>query len=339
MEIILAAIAAGGLVGVSDQYLCLLIVSVAAKTGIISLAAPMTFMSSWWFLGISAVFWIISLAPAYASLLSPGVMNVINAIQKFLSGFLVPLSAALIGLSAAGVISSFNPELQTIIDSLRIFNENGSLGSTGWAITGGSAAIGLGLTGFKAATKPMVSTATGITGNLAAPVYITIENVLSLVLMVSAYLLTKVEPWLLIVLLGVIVISMAVLFIYAFRQLIKLKRGIGKVIELTETHPRAGIAVIAEFFIWGAGWMTWKNYNRGALMLILWVTWLIAFLSAQTVILALLAVVPFFIPIVAFVVGAMLLFLYAGIGFGSASALLKHVEKELAASSVPVVAN
>jgi hypothetical protein len=57
MELVLAAIAAGGLVGVSDQYLSLLILSIASRTGIFQLAEPMQFMSTYWFIGIVTLFW------------------------------------------------------------------------------------------------------------------------------------------------------------------------------------------------------------------------------------------------------------------------------------------
>ena len=98
MELVLSAISAGGLVGAGDQYLCLMIISIAAKTDLVKLTPQMTFMESWWFLGIVTVFWLLTIAPAYASLLSPGVMNAINTVVNFLSGFLVPASGALLAL-------------------------------------------------------------------------------------------------------------------------------------------------------------------------------------------------------------------------------------------------
>ncbi len=336
MEIILSAIAAGGLVGASDQYLCLLIVSVAAKTGLIQLASQMAFLSSWWFLGMVILFWLLSIAPAYASLLSPGVMNVINTIQKFLSGFLVPLSSALVALASAGVITSFNPELNTIIKSLRIFNPDGTLGITGWFIGGTSATVGLLITGLKAVTKPMLGLASGTTGHLAAPIFLTAENLLSVILMVTAYVLSKTDPWLLMVLLIVVILSFMAVFFYTFQQLLRLKRGVGKVLAMTESHPKAGWAIIAEIFVWGSGWMIWKHSKRGVMMLILWAGWLMVSAGAVSMASAAVVLFPFMIPMMMFLTGMILVFFYLGIGFGSAESLLKLIEKDLSLSSTVV---
>ena len=60
MELVFAAIAAGGLVGASNQYACLLVLSVAARLGIVELAGPMQFMGSFWFMGLVAVLWVIT---------------------------------------------------------------------------------------------------------------------------------------------------------------------------------------------------------------------------------------------------------------------------------------
>jgi hypothetical protein len=335
MEIILSAIAAGGLVGASDQYLCLLIVAIASKTGLIQLAGPMGFLSSWWFITSSAIFWLISIAPAYASLLTPGIMNVINAIHKFLSGFLIPLSSALVALASVGVITSLNPELQTMLDSLRIFNPDGGIGATGWAVSGASALVALSVTGIKALTKPMLSAATGTTGHLSAPISITIENILSILLMAGAYLLTKVDPWLLIVLLAVVIILSIILFINAIYQMVRLKRGIGKVLYLAQTNPKAGLAVVAEFFVWGVGWLAWKGWGRGVLMFLIWVLWVAFFISIQGIVIMVFSFVAPAIPFISFAAGAIMVIIFLAIGFGTSGALLKFVEDQLKVS-VPV---
>jgi hypothetical protein len=72
MELVLSAIATGGLVGASDQYMCLLIVGLATNLKWITLAPALSFMGSWWFIAIVFVFWLLTVAPSYASLLSPG---------------------------------------------------------------------------------------------------------------------------------------------------------------------------------------------------------------------------------------------------------------------------
>ncbi len=82
-----------------------------------------------WFLAISAVFWLVSIAPAYASLLTPGIMN---AIIPFKTSS--PVSGAcvicMVALASVGVITALNPELQSVLDSLQIFNLQGNLGTT-----------------------------------------------------------------------------------------------------------------------------------------------------------------------------------------------------------------
>ncbi|MBI3159663.1 MAG: DUF4126 domain-containing protein, partial [Chloroflexi bacterium] len=78
MELVLAAISSGGLIGVADQYLCLLIVGGGSRLGWFDLPPAMAFLGSWWFMGIIVVFWILTVAPAYATLLAPGVANSIN---------------------------------------------------------------------------------------------------------------------------------------------------------------------------------------------------------------------------------------------------------------------
>ena len=69
MELLLSAISTGGLVGAANQYLCLLLLAIAARLNIISISPQMSFVSNYWFIAAAAVFWIITIAPAYASLL------------------------------------------------------------------------------------------------------------------------------------------------------------------------------------------------------------------------------------------------------------------------------
>lgn len=65
----------------------MLFVSIAAKIGLITLDKPMEFMKEWWFIGIVALFWLLTVAPAYATYLGPGIMHIIN-IHKWLFGAL-----------------------------------------------------------------------------------------------------------------------------------------------------------------------------------------------------------------------------------------------------------
>lgn len=321
MELVLSAIAVGGLVGASDQYLCLLIVSIAARAGWVQLADPMSFMSSIWFIAMVAMFWVLTVAPAFATLLGPGVMNVINHIINFLSGFMTPLSAAFLALASAGVIAGMNPELKQFLQTMKIFTAEGTIGTTGVVISGASAVVGASLTGMKALAKPAAGVATGTTGTVATPIFTLLENISSVVLMGGAYLLSKVDPWLLLVLLGVVFLIILGLLIYAVVQLMRLKRGIGRVLMLLQTYPRAGLAVCLEFFIWGSGWMIWKVWGRGIIMLLLWLVVVVSFPAA----LAATAVLP---PVaVALVLFAVII--YCGIGLTTSRALLKTLEKEI----------
>ena len=106
MKLAIAAISAGGVLGVADQYLCLLIVSILSKTGLITLSPEMDkIFVSWWFIGIVAFFWLLTTIPAYASALDPTIIKWVNNITNAVSGFFVPVSAALLALASAGAIT------------------------------------------------------------------------------------------------------------------------------------------------------------------------------------------------------------------------------------------
>ncbi len=274
MQLLLSAISAGGLVGASNQYLCLLLVSIAARTGLVTLAEPMRFMESWWFIGIVAFFWLLTVAPAYATTLGPGVMNVVNTMTNFISGFAVPVSAALLSLAAVGIIAEMDPTLRDILTTMQLFSANGGIGVTGYVVAGGSAVTASALTGARFLSKPALGTATGTTGTVSAPIYATLENVASVVLMALFILLTRINPWLLVALFVLVALLILGVLAFAIYQLWKLGRGIGKVLWLIETQPKAGLSVVAEALVWGSGWMLWRNWRRGAIRLVLWALWL-----------------------------------------------------------------
>ncbi|MBE9509002.1 MAG: DUF4126 family protein, partial [Chloroflexi bacterium] len=215
MQLVLSAISAGGLVGAGNQYLCLLIVSAAAKMDLISLTPQMGFMESWWFIGIVAAFWLLTIAPAYASLLSPGVMNAINTTVNFISGFAVPVSAALLSLASIGIIVEMNPDLRNVLRTMQLFDPEGGIGTTGFLVAGGSALTATVLTGSKFLAKPAVSTATGTTGTVSAPIYATLENLASIILMALLFVLTQINPWLLVGLLALVTLLILGVLAYA----------------------------------------------------------------------------------------------------------------------------
>lgn len=297
MELLLSAISAGGLAGAADQYLCLIILSVAARFGLVSLAQPMDFMESWWFIGVVAVFWVLTVLPAYGSLLSPGVMNAVNTVISFLSGFMVPASAALLTLASVGVIAEMNPELYDVLQTLQIFDPSGqSVGAVGWLMAGGGALTASALTGAKFLAKPALSTATGTAGTASAPAYATLENAAAVVLMALAYVLTSINPWLLVGLLAAVVLVVLVALAWSVYQLWRLGKGIGRVLRLIEERPGAGLSVVAEFLVWGSGWLIWKDWNRGLLRLALWGLWaatiFVGIPAVGTALSAALAVIP-----------------------------------------------
>jgi hypothetical protein len=131
MQLILSAISAGGVIGAADQYLCLLILAVGARFGLVDIMPPMAFMTSDWFIALVAVLWVLTVAPAYASAIAPGIMNVINTVVNFVSGFVVPVSSAMLSLASVGAIVNLNPELRGMFETLQIFNGNGGLGTGG----------------------------------------------------------------------------------------------------------------------------------------------------------------------------------------------------------------
>ena len=326
MELLLSAISTGGLVGAANQYLCLLLLAIAARLNIISISPQMSFVSNYWFIAAAAIFWIITIAPAYASLLSPGVMNSINTVSNFISGFIVPLSSAFLALAAIGVISGMHPELQKFFETMNFFNTGGDFGGTSIFIAAASGVTATALTGLKALAKPVISTSTGTAATVSAPIYATLENIASLVLMVLAYYLSKINPWLLVVLLILIIFSILGLVIYALMKLKQLKKGLGKVLSLTENNPRAGFSVIGEFFIWGAGWLIYRYWARGVMMLLFYIIWWLAFLVIQPMFIALFSFFPPILPVMGLLSIVFLLFTFFVFGISSSRSLLKEIE-------------
>ncbi len=329
MELVLAAIAAGGLVGASNQYACLLVLGLAARFGLIQLSGPMVFMAEWWFIAFVGVLWLVTIAPALAQQFAPGLLHAANAVVHFVGGFVVPLSAALVSLASVGVIVNLSPELQAAIDTLRIFNgETGALEGTGVAIAASSAVAATALTGMKALAKPMLSTTSGTAGTTSAPAFVVAENIAAIVLMGLAYILTRIDPWLLVGLFGAVLLLTLGLLVIGLYQLYRLKKGLGRVLYLLQVRPRAGLAVCVEFFVWGLGWLVWRNPARGAVSLLAWVVWLAVFISVQPLATAFFAWFPPLIPLALLSANFVLVVLFIGLGLASARALLQVIEKE-----------
>ncbi|MEW6241462.1 MAG: DUF4126 domain-containing protein [Chloroflexota bacterium] len=297
MQLILSAISAGGMVGVADQYLCLLLVGLAAKFGWVQISPATQFMTSGWFLGIVGLFWFLTVAPAYLTTVAPGVMNSVNTVINFLSGFVVPISGALIALASVGVITGLDPQTRQILETVRLWSDGGDLAGSGWVVASGGALIASTLTGLKAAAKPGLSAATGTLGHTSAPIYATAENTASLLGMSLLYFLASVNPWLIVVVMVIVTIALAALLAYAIVQMRKLKSGLGEYFRLLKYRPGAGLTVALEFLIWGLGWMIRGHWLRGAAMFIGWSIFWGLWLATLSLTLALPFLTVCFIPV------------------------------------------
>ena len=328
MELILSAISAGGLVGAANQYACLLILAIAARLNIITLSPQMTFVSSYWFIAIVGVFWLLTIAPSFSALFSPGVSNAVNAITNFISGFLVPVSSAMLSLAAIGVIVNLNPELEHVFETLKFLTKNDQLGTTSILVASASAASATVLTGIKAISKPAISATTATAGSVSAPMFTLFENLAAVVLMVMGYFLAKINPWLLVLFFVLIILGLLALLVYSIYQLKKIGKGIGRVLILAQVNPRAGLSIVVEFLIWGLGWLVLKQWGRGAIMMFLWSLWLIAVLLFQPLFVALFAFLPPLLLLVGVITLVFLILLFVVIGFRSAKALLLYLESD-----------
>jgi hypothetical protein len=338
MKLVIAAISAGGVLGVADQYMCLLVVSILSKTGLITLSPEMDrVFGSWWFIGIVAFFWLLTTVPAYASALDPTIIKWVNNVTNAVSGFLVPVSAALLALASAGIITHMHPDLQTSLNALQLFDSDGdgAIGGPGLLVIGGSALTASALTGAKFLAKQAIGVGTGTAGTpVTGPVFATIENLASIVLMVLLYILSSIDPWLLVGLLALILLLVLGGLVYALYRLWRLAKGIGRVVHLIETRPRMGFSILAEFFVWGLGSLIWKKWPRGIFRIVMWVLWLLAILVLIPALIGLLGTAAVLMPILEILVfslfiGAEVLIAIAGIyvGLCSAASLMRMLDQ------------
>lgn len=320
MSVVLAAITSGGLIGAADQYLCLLLVGSASRFGWITLSPQMHFMQSWWFLAIVMVFWLLTVAPAYLAAVAPGVMNTVNTLVNFLSGFVVPFSAALVALASFGIISDLNPELGQVLETLRLFGPQGTIAAPGLAVAGMSGLMAGSLTGAKAVAKPAISAASGTLGSYSAPIFATAENGSSLLALGLIYGLASIHPWL-VVLLGVVVVLLfVVVFILALRQLRNLKSSGGVLINLFRRSPRAALAVLLEFLVWGSGSLLRGEVKRGSGMLTFWLLYGLGWWATFAV--------ASLLPVIHLVFLPTSIVFFLMIGLATASRLLRKLDRE-----------
>src|SRR5574341_1152283 len=262
MELILASIAAAGLVGASNQYMFILLLGLASRFGLVQLAPEMTFMSSIGFNVAAGVLWILSVAPAYSSHFSPGVANVINTISNVVHGFVVPVSAAMVGL----------------------------------AVAGGGALLATSLTGAKAASKPGINTATGTIGHVSAPIWATVETIAAGLLVALFAWLASLSPWLLVGAAAAIAVLILAVMVYSFFLLWKFGKGLGKVLRLLDQQPKAGWGVVLEFLTWGGGSLWWGYTPRATPRILGWAAWMmiLLFLAIPAITIPIAGVAVFF---------------------------------------------
>ena len=307
IQMMFAAILSSGTIGVADQYLCLFLLSMASQFNLVQLPAEVHFMASVWFLIIIGVIWVATVLPAYGSLIDPIVLRVVNTTVGLVSGVLTPASGALLALATAYFVA---PSTMAHASSSNL-----------WVIGGGGAALASTLSFAKFMIKPMIATATGMAATTISPaVYKTVENGLSLVMMAAIYFLGSINPWVLVAFMVVVAVLFLTIIVFTIYQLWKMKQGIGKVLRLFKTNPKAGFALVLETFVWGSGWVLMKGWRAGAFKLVLFA------LSA--------AVIWFFLPVIFIFIGpisavipfiASIAVIYL-IGLSSSRKLLKTIE-------------
>ncbi|MGC1377347.1 MAG: hypothetical protein WA821_14040 [Anaerolineales bacterium] len=321
MTSIFASIVSGGAIGVADQYLCLLLLSLATRFNMVQLPSEVNFMASEWFIILIGIVWVITVLPAYGSMIDPVFLRFVNTTIGLFSGILVPASGALLSIATANFVGASSGTAYNALQTIA-YHSGGAQSSDLWLIGGGGAVCASLFTFVKFLIKPMLATASGMAATTAsAAVYKTVENITALIVMAAIYFLAS-HPWLLILFMAVVSIILLAVLIFALYQLWKLGQGIGKVLRLFETNPKAGFAVMVEPFVWGFGWILMKGWNSGGAKLLLWgvslfIIWFV------------LPIMLFFIPPIAATIPFVATFgaIYF-IGLNSAKKLLEAIERE-----------
>jgi Domain of unknown function (DUF4126) len=306
-----AAVAAGGTLGASDQFLCLLLLGVAANYDLVSLPPEVAFMKSLWFLAVVAVIWIIDVAAAYSTFVAPGAGNIFNFITNSLGGILVPASGALLAVATAHMVQVAAPAVA------------GSAAPVDLRLVGGAGAATATLVTFvKFLLKPMAATATGTVGTISAPVFETLENVAAVVLMGIMYVLIQIDPWLLAVFVFLLALALLAISLVVLYKLWQTGQGIGQVIKLIETNPKAGLAVMIEPFVWGGGWALYRGWKAAQGKLALWAIALFVLWFALPTVFIIIPPIAVMIPIVGSLTA---IYVY---GLRSAQQLLKTIRAD-----------
>jgi hypothetical protein len=173
------------------------------------------------------------------------------------------------------------------------------------AVAGGAALFATTLTGSKFLAKPGIAASTGTTGHAAAPMFATAENLAAIAVVGLVYLLSQIDPWLLVAVAAVIAVIMLIAMVMSLIALYRLGKGVGRLFRLIEHQPKVGWSLVAEGLVWGSGSMIWSQPSHAALRFVLWIIW-IAALVIGTLLWAL--------PLLGLALWCMMLF--AGIGMG-----------------------
>lgn len=336
MQVLLSAMSAGGLVGVTNQYAFLFAMAVASRLNLIELGPSFKFMESYFFMGAVGVLWVLVVAPAYSAIIAPGIMNVVDTISGFVHGFVMPASSALVAAASVGVIASVDPTLQASLEAINLVHPDGNITPTSAAMMAGSSAIAISLTAAKAIGKRSLGTAAGIEGTPTGPaIWATLESILSVVIVALFIWLSQLDPRLLIALLAVMSTLVVGATLYGLYQLYRLAKGVGKVFRLMETQPKAGWAIALEGFVWGGGALVWDYSARAFTRMFFWMLWLVTVIFAIPALTIIFEGIVAPIPpllIVPPIIGTWLTitFIMLGVlvGLRSAKSLMKLLEKD-----------
>lgn len=266
IEVLISTAAAAGVAGAGNQYLVLFLLGWFTRIGLVSPMGGAGFVGQDWFLAVVAAAWAMTTLPSLFP--QSGLQAVVNAV----SGPVSLLSGALTAWVAAGLVAEVRPEL---VASLYLLSPHPSLlhlteyHAADWGVLAGGAATAGGLTFVKFLAKPGLGVQTGTLG-VSGPVFAAAENGVALALTPVVSVLAQTNPWALTVVLAGLVALTAVLFVVSLRALARAARSVGRVLDLLVWQPADGLAVIAEFLVWGSGFLALGYPARGAVMLGVW---------------------------------------------------------------------
>ncbi len=124
MEIILLTLTLGAIVGISDQWTCLFLLSLATRFNFIPLSSQMSFINSDIFLGATLLLSLLTNTPSLFTHVPKRFEGTIN----FISGFCIPITAPLFVIVILNYILQLYPDLKSGMQVLRFFDQSGIIG-------------------------------------------------------------------------------------------------------------------------------------------------------------------------------------------------------------------